>query len=68
MLKRIKKITSSNNSNHTFPNVLSQLIMKTITNPSAITNALNKYIVKVTIDIQSSIRFSKKKYFEYASP
>ena len=39
---------------------LSQLI---ITNPSDIANAFNNYFAK--IDVKSSLRISKKKYFYY---
>ena len=42
-------------------------IKKIITNPSDIVNAFNNYFAKVAIDIQSSIRFSKKKY-DYLPP
>ena len=58
MWKGIKKIISSNNSNNN----------ETITNPSDIANAFNNYFAKVAIDIQSSIRFSKKKYYDYLPP
>ena len=39
-----------------------------ITNPSDIAYALNNYFAKVAIDIQFSIRFSKKKYYDYLPP
>ena len=39
-----------------------------ITNPSAFGNAFNNYFAKVAIDIWSSIRFSKKIYFDYPPP
>ena len=60
MWKGIKKIISSNNSNH--------ISSETITNPSNTANALNNYFAKVAIDIQSYIRFSKQKYYDYLSP
>ena len=59
MWKGIKKIISSNNSNHVFPTAIT-VDNETITNPSDIANAFNNYFSKVAIDIQSSIRFSKK--------
>ena len=62
MWREINKIISSNNSNHIFPTAI--IVNKTITNPSDIANAFNNYFAKVTIDIQSSIRFSKKKYYD----
>ena len=48
MLKRIKKITSSNNYNH---NVLTVIAVnnKTINNSSVITNAFNNYFAKVAL-------------------
>ena len=58
MWKGIKKIISSNNSNNN----------ETITNPSDIANAFNNCFTKVAIDIQSSIRFSKEKYYDYFLP
>ena len=67
MWRGIKKIISSNNSNHTFPTALTAN-NETITNPSDITNAINNYFAKVAINIQSSIRFSKKKYYDYLPP
>ena len=66
MWKGIKKIISSNNSNHIFPNVIT-VNMETITNPSDIANVFNNYFAKFGVDIQSSIRFSKKKY-DYLLP
>ena len=55
---------SSNNSNYTFPTAIT-VNNETITNPFDITNHFNNYFAKVAIDIQSSIRFFKKKYFDY---
>lgn len=49
-------------SNHTITNAMSEK-NKTITNPSDIANTFTYYFTKVAIDIQSSIRFSKKNYF-----
>ena len=66
MWRGIKKIISSNNSNHNFPTAIT-IDNETITNPSDIANAFNNYFAKVAIDIQSSIRFSKKKY-DYLPP
>ena len=34
----------------------------------SITNAFNNYFGKVAVDIQSSIRFYKKKYYDYLLP
>ena len=56
----IKKIISSNSSNHIFPTAIT-VNNETITNPSDIANAFNNYFAEVAIDIQSSSRFSKKK-------
>ena len=67
MWKGIKKIISSNNSNHIFPTAIT-VSNKTINNPSDIANAFNNYFAKVAVDIQSSIRFSKKKYYDYLPP
>ena len=60
MWRGIKEIITSNNSNHIFPAVIT-INKETITNPSDIANIFNNYFAKVAIDIQSSIRFSKKK-------
>ena len=62
-----KEIISSNNSNYNCPTAIT-VNNETITNPSDITNAFNNYFAKVAIDIQSSIRFSKKKYYDYLPP
>ena len=67
MWRGIKKIISSNNSNCTFPTAIT-VNYEIITNPSDIANAFNNYFAKVAIDIQSSIRFSKKKYHDYLLP
>ena len=67
MWRGIKKIISSNNSNHIFPTAIT-VNNETITNPSDIDNAFNNYFAKVVIDIQSSIRFPKKKYYDYLPP
>ena len=64
MRRGIKKIISSNSSNHIFPTAIT-VNNETITNPSDIANAFNNYFAKVAIDIQSSIRFSKKNYYDY---
>ena len=66
MWKGIKKTISSNNSNHIFPTAIT-VNNETVTNPSDIANVFNNYFAKVAIDIQSSIRFSKKKY-DYLLP
>ena len=58
MWKGIKKI-SSNNSNHIFPTAIT-VNNEIITNPPDMANAFNNYFAKGAIDIQSSIRFSKK--------
>ena len=62
MWRGIKKIIPSNNSNHIFTTAIT-VNKETITNPSDIVNAFNNYFAKVPIDIQSSIRFSRKKYY-----
>ena len=64
MWREIKKIISSNNSNYIFPTAIT-VNNETITNPSDIANAFNNHFAKVAIDIQSSIIFSKKKYYDY---
>ena len=67
MWRGIKKIISSSNPNYTFPTAIT-VNNETITNPSDIANAFNNYFAKVAINIQSSIRFSKKKYYHYLPP
>ena len=67
MWRGIKKIISSNNSNHTFPTAIT-VNNEIITNPSDIANSFNNYFVKVAINIQSPIRFSKEKYYDYLLP
>ena len=62
MSKGINKIISSNNSNHIFATAIT-VNNETIINPSDIANACNNYFAKVAIDIQFSIRFSKKNVF-----
>ena len=64
MWRGIKKIISSSNSNYIFPTAIT-VNNETVTNPSDIANAFNKYFAKAAIDIQSSIRFSEKKYYDY---
>ena len=59
---RGKNKISSNNSYHIFPTAIT-VDKETINYPSAIANAFNNYFAKVAIDIQSSIRFSKKKHY-----
>ena len=66
MWRGIKKMISSNNSNHIFPTAIT-IYNETITNLSDIANAFKNYFAKVAIDIQSSIRFPKKKY-DYLPP
>ena len=63
MWKRINKIISSNNSNHTFPAAIT-IDNETITNPSDIAN-FNNCFAKIAIDIQSFISLPKKQYFDY---
>ena len=67
MWRRINKIISSNNSNHIFP-IATTVNNETITNPSDIANAFNNYFAKVAINIQSSIRISMEKYYDYLLP
>ena len=67
MWRGIKKIISSNNSNHTFPTTIT-VNNETITNQSDIANAFNNYFAKGAINNQSSIRFSKKKCYDYLRP
>ena len=67
MWRGIKKIISSNNPDHFFPIGIT-VNNETITNPSDIANAFNNYFANVAIDIQSSIRLSKKKYYDYLPP
>ena len=61
MLKGIKKIIPSYNSNHTFPSTIT-INNETITNLSDIANALNNYFAKVAVDMQSSIRFCRTNF------
>ena len=67
MWRGITKIISSNNSKNNFPTAVT-VNNKTTTNPSDIANAFNNCFAKVAIDIKSSIRFSKKKYYDYPPP
>ena len=67
MWRGIKKIIPSNNSNHIFPTAIT-VNTETITNPSDIANAFNNYFANFALDIQSSIRFSKRKYYDYLPP
>ena len=67
MWRGITKIISSNNSNHIFPTTIT-VNNETITNLSDIANAFNNYFAKAAIDIQSSIKFSKVKYYDYLPP
>ena len=67
MWRGIKKIIPSNNSNLTFPPTIT-VNNETITNPYDIANAFNNYFANVATDIQSSIRSSKKKYYDYLLP
>ena len=57
---------SLNNTIHTINNASTDNV--TITNLSEIANALNNCFAKVAVDIQTSIRFFKKKYFDYVPP
>ena len=67
MWKGIKKIMPSNNFNHIFPTAIT-VNNETITKPFDIANAFNIYFAKVAVDIQSSIRFSMEKYYDYLPP
>ena len=67
MWRGIKKIIYSNNSNRIFPTAIT-ISNETIPNPSDIANAFSNYFAKLAIDIKSSIRFSKKKYYDYLPP
>ena len=62
-----KKIINSIYFNHTFPIAIT-VNNETISNPSAFVNAFNYSFAKLAKDIQSSLRFSKKKYFGHLSP
>ena len=66
MRRGIKKIISSNNSNHIFPTAIT-INKETISNLSDIANTFNNFFAKVAIDIRSSIRYFMKKYYEYFS-
>ena len=48
--------------------LLPQLIMQLITNPLDIANAFKNYFNEIANDVQSPIRFSNKKYFDYLPP
>ena len=52
-----------NNSIHTTPSAITNNV--TITNPSETSNTFKNYFAKVFIDMQYSIRFSKKRYCDY---
>ena len=67
MWRGIKKIIYSNNSNRIFPTAIT-ISNETIPNPSDIANAFSNYFAKLAKDIKSSIRFSKKKYYDYLPP
>ena len=67
MWKGTKNIISSNNSILTFPFAI-RVNNKTITNSSDISNVFNNCFAKVATDLQSSIKFSKKKCFGYLAP
>ena len=58
---------NSINFNHTF-HIAITVNNETISNPSAVVNAFNNSFAKVAKDIQSSLRFSQKKYFGHLSP
>ena len=60
MWKGTEKIISSNNFNHISPTAIT-VNNEAITNPSDIANAFNNCFTKVAIDIEFSLRFSKKK-------
>ena len=64
-MKRNKTKISLNSSNHTVSTAITYV---TITDLSKISNIFNNYFAKVAIDIQSSIRFPKKRYCGYLSP
>ena len=66
MWKAIKKMISSNNSNHVFPTAIT-VNNKIVTNPSDIF-VFSNYFAKVAVDIKSSVRFSKKNYYGYLRP
>ena len=66
MWREIKKAMYSNNPNHNFPTAIA-VNNETITNSFDIANAFNSNFAKVKAapeNIQSSIRFSKKKCFD----
>ena len=68
MWKGMKKIISSNDFNHTLPTAI-PMNNETITNPSDVSNGFNNYWLQLLLtDVQSSIRFSKKIYFDYLPP
>ena len=72
MWKEIKKIISLNNSNHTFPTAImvnnETLIMKSLIHRTLLMPSINNLFAKVAIDIQSYIRFSRKKNLDYLPP
>ena len=67
MWRGIKKIISSSNSNYIFLTAIT-VNSETVTNPSDIANAFNNCFTKAAVDIQSSIRFFEKKYYDYLPP
>ena len=64
---RLKKIISLNSFNHTIPSAVRNN-NKTIINLFDVAIDFNNYLPTATIDIQPSIRLSKKKYFDYLQP
>ena len=66
-ISRIRKRMSLNTSNHIFLTVIT-VNKEKITNPTYNANFFSNYFAKVAIDIQSFIRFSKKKYYDYFPP
>ena len=62
-MERNNKTISLKSFTDTIPTAITDNV--TITNPSVIANAFSSCFAKVTVDIQSSIRFSKRKYCDY---
>ena len=58
----IKHIISLKHLNYTSPNAI--IDNATLTGPSGIANAFNKYFSTTAIDIQSFFRYSKKQFFD----
>ena len=65
--KGIKNLISLKNVSHSSPSSI-YYNNKTVTSPFEIANAFNNYFSNVALDIQSSIKYSAKKFHEFLPP